>query len=107
MLLIRYRWIKNGVPFDWENPDLPVGNLAGGTLAFFQTKSTDVGDYQCAATNKYGTSMSEVMHVMLETNTEVLKQMSDLVPQVKVNNTFVTYQNSITNNIIFFVDTQH
>lgn len=50
------------MPFDWESQDR-ISNYGDGTLVFFETKSSDAGDYQCAATNKYGTSTSRVIHV--------------------------------------------
>lgn len=68
ILSYRFRWLKNGVPFETDNPKY-VSNTTKqsrivrvdkntGSLKFTELKDDDEGIYQCIAENKYGVSMS-------------------------------------------------
>ena len=58
----KYRWIKNGVDFDYVAYDKRISQQPRrGTLHFTKPEVVDEGLYQCFATNIYGTSVSNAV----------------------------------------------
>lgn len=59
-----YRWIKNGKPFEWAVYDDRMTVQPGrGTLVITKPREEDIGQYQCFATNEYGTASSNSVFV--------------------------------------------
>ncbi|GBP51761.1 Neuroglian [Eumeta japonica] len=59
-----YRWIKNGKPFDYTSYDNRITQQPGrGTLVVTQPREEDLGQYQCFATNEWGTATSNSVFV--------------------------------------------
>lgn len=60
----RYRWIKNGKPFQYTSYDNRISQQPGrGTLVVSQPKDEDLGQYQCFAENEWGTATSNSVFV--------------------------------------------
>ncbi|XP_059480515.1 neuroglian isoform X2 [Neocloeon triangulifer] len=60
----RYRWIKNGKPFEWQTYDDRISQQPGrGTLVITIPREEDIGQYQCFATNEWGTATSNSVFV--------------------------------------------
>lgn len=56
---LRYRWIKNGKPFEYSSYDKRISQQPGrGTLYVTQPRDEDIGQYQCLAENEWGTAAS-------------------------------------------------
>ncbi|XP_043273621.1 neuroglian isoform X2 [Venturia canescens] len=54
-----YRWIKNGKKFEWPAYDDRISQQPGrGTLVITRARDEDLGQYQCFATNEWGTATS-------------------------------------------------
>lgn len=57
--MFRYLWTKDGEPFPWQKYEDRISQQPGrGTLVFIESREEDVGQYQCFATNEYGTAAS-------------------------------------------------
>uniref|UniRef100_A0A8D8XH54 Neuroglian n=2 Tax=Cacopsylla melanoneura TaxID=428564 RepID=A0A8D8XH54_9HEMI len=55
----KYRWTKNGKPFDWQAYDDRISQQPGrGTLVISSPRDEDFGQYQCFAENEWGTATS-------------------------------------------------
>ncbi|RWS06138.1 neuronal cell adhesion molecule-like protein [Dinothrombium tinctorium] len=55
----KFRWIKNGLPFDYVAYDKRISQTQKrGTLVFTKPDSVDEGLYQCFAENIHGTAVS-------------------------------------------------
>ncbi|XP_065345300.1 neuroglian-like [Cloeon dipterum] len=79
---LKYRWIKNGKPFDWRNYDDRISQEPGrGTLNITVPRHEDVGQYQCFATNEYGTATSNSVFVHKSVELENFKTEADNEPQ--------------------------
>ncbi|XP_014258139.1 neuroglian isoform X2 [Cimex lectularius] len=60
----RYRWVKNGKNFDWQSYDDRISQQPGrGTLVISSPRDEDLGQYQCFATNDWGTATSNSVFV--------------------------------------------
>lgn len=60
----KYRWIKNGKPFNWQAYDDRISQQPGrGTLVISSPRDEDLGQYQCFATNEWGTATSNSVFV--------------------------------------------
>ncbi|KAG7203224.1 hypothetical protein KM043_010327 [Ampulex compressa] len=60
----RYRWIKNGKPFEWPAYDDRISQQPGrGTLVIARPRDEDLGQYQCFAENEWGTATSNSVFV--------------------------------------------
>ncbi|XP_065332463.1 neuroglian isoform X1 [Cloeon dipterum] len=60
----KYRWVKNGKPFDWQTYDDRISQQPGrGTLTITVPRDEDIGQYQCFATNEWGTATSNSVFV--------------------------------------------
>ncbi|XP_073993820.1 neuroglian isoform X3 [Rhodnius prolixus] len=60
----KYRWIKNGKNFDWQAYDDRISQQPGrGTLVISSPRNEDLGQYQCFATNEWGTATSNSVFV--------------------------------------------
>uniref|UniRef100_A0A0A9ZCK9 Neuroglian n=1 Tax=Lygus hesperus TaxID=30085 RepID=A0A0A9ZCK9_LYGHE len=60
----KYRWIKNGKPFNWQAYDDRISQQPGrGTLVIGSPRDEDLGQYQCFATNEWGTATSNSVFV--------------------------------------------
>ncbi|TRY75568.1 hypothetical protein TCAL_04520 [Tigriopus californicus] len=59
-----YRWSKNGKPFDWQVYDDRISQQPGrGTLVITSPRDEDIGQYQCFATNEWGTATTNSVFV--------------------------------------------
>lgn len=59
-----YRWQKNGKPFDWQVYDNRISQQPGrGTLVITSPRDEDIGQYQCFATNEWGTATTNSVFV--------------------------------------------
>lgn len=59
-----YRWIKNGKPFEYQVYDNRMSQQPGrGTLVITTPRDEDLGQYQCFATNEWGTATSNSVFV--------------------------------------------
>lgn len=55
----KYRWVKNGKPFDWQAYDDRISQQPGrGTLVITSPQNEDFGQYQCFAENEWGIATS-------------------------------------------------
>lgn len=55
----KYRWIKNGKPFQYHSYDNRISQQPGrGTLVVSKPRDEDLGQYQCFAENEWGTATS-------------------------------------------------
>lgn len=64
ILVRRYRWIKNGKPFEYTSYDNRISQQPGrGTLVVSQPRNEDLGQYQCFAYNEWGTATSNSVFV--------------------------------------------
>lgn len=54
-----FKWLKDGVDYTPRSGVVVVGGNAG-TLQFSEMYNTDEGEYQCYATNMYGTAISRI-----------------------------------------------
>lgn len=60
----KYRWIKNGKHFDWQAYDDRISQQPGrGSLVISSPRDEDLGQYQCFATNEWGTATSNSVFV--------------------------------------------
>ncbi|KAF9816679.1 hypothetical protein SFRURICE_018559 [Spodoptera frugiperda] len=60
----KYRWIKNGKPFEYTSYDNRISQQSGrGTLVVSQPRDEDLGQYQCFAYNEWGTAASNSVFV--------------------------------------------
>ncbi|KAJ2947976.1 hypothetical protein O0L34_g9768 [Tuta absoluta] len=60
----KYRWIKNGKPFEYTSYDNRISQQPGrGTLVVSSPRNEDLGQYQCFATNEWGTATSNSVFV--------------------------------------------
>ncbi|KAL0850772.1 hypothetical protein ABMA28_006704 [Loxostege sticticalis] len=60
----KYRWIKNGKPFEYTSYDNRISQQPGrGTLVVSQPRDEDLGQYQCFAENEWGTATSNSVFV--------------------------------------------
>ncbi|XP_034235912.1 neuroglian isoform X2 [Thrips palmi] len=60
----KYRWIKNGKPFEWQAYDDRMSQQPGrGTLVITSPRDEDLGQYQCFAENEWGTATSNSVFV--------------------------------------------
>ncbi|KAK2722794.1 hypothetical protein QYM36_003103 [Artemia franciscana] len=60
----KYRWEKNGHEFLYQTEDYRISQQPGrGTLVITQPKDVDIGQYQCFATNEFGTAASNSVFV--------------------------------------------
>ncbi|XP_041975037.1 neuroglian-like isoform X1 [Aricia agestis] len=60
----KYRWIKNGKPFEYTSYDNRISQQPGrGTLVVSQPRDEDLGQYQCFADNEWGTATSNSVFV--------------------------------------------
>src|SRR5207249_1701422 len=58
----KYRWIKNGLEFDYVAYDKRISQQPRrGTLVFTKPDHVDEGLYQCFAENVHGTSLSNAV----------------------------------------------
>ncbi|XP_034938315.1 neuroglian isoform X2 [Chelonus insularis] len=61
---ITYSWIKNGKAFDYVAYDDRIAQQPGrGTLLITKPRDEDLGQYQCFATNEWGTATSNSVFV--------------------------------------------
>uniref|UniRef100_A0ABD2WQQ1 Neuroglian n=1 Tax=Trichogramma kaykai TaxID=54128 RepID=A0ABD2WQQ1_9HYME len=59
-----YEWIKNGKEFKWQAYDDRMSQQPGrGTLVISKPRDEDLGQYQCFATNEWGTATSNSVFV--------------------------------------------
>lgn len=64
LIFFRYRWIKNGKPFDFTAYDDRITQQPGrGTLTITKPRDEDLGQYQCFASNEHGTATSNSVFV--------------------------------------------
>lgn len=64
IVVVRYRWIKNGKPFEYSSYDNRISQQAGrGTLVISAPRDEDLGQYQCFAENEWGTAASNSVFV--------------------------------------------
>lgn len=55
----KYRWVKNGKPFEWQVYDNRISQQPGrGTLSILKPQDVDLGQYQCFAENEHGVATS-------------------------------------------------
>ncbi|XP_022908169.1 neuroglian isoform X2 [Onthophagus taurus] len=55
----KYRWIKNGKPFEYQTYDNRIIQQPGrGTLTITRPNNEDLGQYQCFAENEHGVATS-------------------------------------------------
>ncbi|VVD05770.1 unnamed protein product, partial [Leptidea sinapis] len=60
----KYRWIKNGKPFEYTSYDNRISQQPGrGTLVVSRPRDEDLGQYQCFAYNEWGTATSNSVFV--------------------------------------------
>ncbi|XP_073957141.1 neuroglian-like [Choristoneura fumiferana] len=60
----KYRWIKNGKPFEYTSYDNRISQQPGrGSLVVTNPKDEDLGQYQCFAYNEWGTATSNSVFV--------------------------------------------
>jgi neuronal cell adhesion protein len=60
----KYRWMKNGKEFNWQAYDDRISQQPGrGTLVVTSPRTEDIGQYQCFATNEWGTATSNSVFV--------------------------------------------
>ncbi|XP_026272122.1 neuroglian isoform X2 [Frankliniella occidentalis] len=60
----KYRWIKNGKPFEWQAYDDRMSQQPGrGTLVITSPRDEDLGQYQCFAENEWGVATSNSVFV--------------------------------------------
>ncbi|CAH0765981.1 unnamed protein product [Diatraea saccharalis] len=60
----KYRWIKNGKPFEYTSYDNRISQQPGrGTLVVSKPRDEDLGQYQCFAENEWGTATSNSVFV--------------------------------------------
>ncbi|XP_060803660.1 neuroglian [Amyelois transitella] len=60
----KYRWIKNGKPFEYSSYDNRISQQSGrGTLVVVKPRDEDLGQYQCFAENEWGTATSNSVFV--------------------------------------------
>ncbi|XP_049882057.1 neuroglian-like isoform X1 [Pectinophora gossypiella] len=60
----KYRWIKNGKPFEYTSYDNRISQQPGrGTLVVSRPRDEDLGQYQCFASNEWGTATSNSVFV--------------------------------------------
>ncbi|KAK6624567.1 hypothetical protein RUM44_011426 [Polyplax serrata] len=60
----KYRWIKNGKPFEYQVYDNRMSQQPGrGTLVITSPRDEDLGQYQCFAENTWGTATSNSVFV--------------------------------------------
>jgi len=60
----KYRWVKNGKEFNWQAYDDRISQQTGrGTLVVTSPRNDDIGQYQCYATNEWGTATSNSVFV--------------------------------------------
>nr|XP_034837376.1 neuroglian isoform X3 [Maniola hyperantus] len=60
----KYRWIKNGKPFEYTSYDNRISQQPGrGTLVVSAPRNEDLGQYQCFAYNEWGTATSNSVFV--------------------------------------------
>lgn len=60
----RYKWIKNGKPFQYTSYDNRISQQPGrGTLVVSKPMDEDLGQYQCFAENEWGTATSNSVFV--------------------------------------------
>ncbi|XP_071743212.1 neuroglian isoform X5 [Lepeophtheirus salmonis] len=59
-----YRWEKNGEPYDWQVYDERISQQPGrGTFLITKPRDEEIGQYQCFATNEWGTATSNSVYV--------------------------------------------
>ncbi|KAK4016086.1 neuroglian isoform X3 [Daphnia magna] len=60
----KYRWVKNGFDFLWQSYDDRISQQPGrGTLVITTPRDEDIGQYQCFASNEWGTATSNSVFV--------------------------------------------
>jgi Immunoglobulin I-set domain len=60
----RYRWIKNGKPFQFQTYDDRMQQQFGrGSLIVTKPRDEDLGQYQCFAENEFGIATSNSVFV--------------------------------------------
>ena len=62
IILFSYYWEKDGVRYNLNTQGIRWTGL-GGTFEIVEARKMDAGVYQCFATNKYGTAMSQIANV--------------------------------------------
>nr|UFE16560.1 hemolin [Spodoptera frugiperda] len=53
---VKYTWLKNGKPFDWEKAGHIAQRPGEGSIMFFNPKPEDEGKYQCLVETPAGTA---------------------------------------------------
>ncbi|KAM3958602.1 neuroglian-like [Aphomia sociella] len=60
----KYRWVKNGKPFEYTSYDNRISQQPGrGTLVVSKPRDEDLGQYKCFAENEWGTATSNSVFV--------------------------------------------
>ena len=62
ILIFSYVWEKNAVRYNKHNPGLRWTGV-GGTFEIIEARKMDAGAYQCFASNRYGTAMSQIANM--------------------------------------------
>lgn len=64
LFIFRYRWVKNGKPFEFTAYDDRMSQQPGrGSLVIQKPRDEDLGQYQCFAENEHGIATSNSVFV--------------------------------------------